>query len=195
MALGMVQAGYGTSLCAYAAGTRTESECAYAELLAELTTGLELALEHGKEEEVTDSGTEEEPREDSEQTEAYSDRKKEWEKLLEQSLVVEAMLRQMLENGLGQQKEEQQQNSKKKQEELDNTFDLSGVPAETEGRHKESEQNVRKGNSQFLQRNSGNGSEYWSPSGGGRSYRWNSRMFCLTCQTECDRKKQWKITK
>lgn len=198
MALGMVQAGYGKSLYAYTAGFRPELECSYAELLAELTTELELALENGTDEEISDSEKETGDREDFEQAETYSRRKEEWEELLEKSLVVEAMLRQMLENGLGQSKEEEQQKPKKKQEEeLDNSFDLAdGVPAAAEGKHKnDSEYSELTGNSQFLQKNTGGGSEYFSPSGGERKYMVHPGILCLTCQTECDKKKNWKITK
>lgn len=187
MALGTVQAGYGNSLCAYSMYFKAESEVSYADLLAELTGSLDLALKGGEEEPVTEEGT----GEDSEQAEAHSNRKKEWEKLLEQSIVLEAMLRQMMEHGLGQQKEEQQNQQKKNPEdEPDNDFDLFGIPADAEGRHKAvSEYSDFPGNSEFLRNSSDNGSEYFSPSAAGRQ-KSQLRTICLTCQTECDRKKQ-----
>lgn len=191
MALGTVQAGYGNSLCAYSAYFKEESDISYADLLAELTTELELAMK----EEEKESVMEEETGADSEQTEPHSNRKKEWEELLEQSVVLEAMLRQMLENGLGQQKEEQQkQSEKKKEEELDNDFDLLGVSVSEEGRHKkELEHSEFPGNSEFLRSKSGGGSEYFSPSAAGRQ-KPQLHVICLTCEVECDLKKQWKIT-
>lgn len=194
MALGIVQAGYRISLCMYAAQCLPESENSYEELLAELTTGLELAYQGEDEEPVTD----EEAGEENRQPETLSNRRKEeWEELLEQSIVVEAMLRQMLENGLGQQKEEQQKPLKKNQEEEpDNDFNFEGIPAAEEGRHKDSSEAEKQlpGNSEFLQTNRGKGSEYWSPSGAGRKQKIQQRTICLTCETECDQKKQWKIT-
>lgn len=188
----MVQAGYGNSLCAYSVHFRAESDMTYAELLAELTTGLELAFRDEGEETVTEEGA----GEDSDQTESHSERKKEWEELLEQSVLLEAMLRQMLENGLGQQKEEQKEIFRKKQEEeLDPEFELDGVPAMEEGRQKGKPESAGPyGNSEFLQTNGGKGSEYWSPSGAGRKQKIQQRTICLTCETECDQKKRWKIT-
>ena len=190
MALEMVQTGYGKSLYAYAAHLKTESEASYDEWLAELTTELELACKDGEEEPLTDenSGA------DSEETEVYSGRKKEWEEQLEESIVVEVMLRQMLENGLGQREESQQENSKKNRpEELDNDFNLTGIPDMAEGKiKKDSEHMMMPGNSKFLQNNSGEGAEYWSQTNAGRQSR-QSHIMCLTCETKCDRKKQWKI--
>lgn len=191
MALGTVQTGYKNSLYLYPAWSKEESDFDYAELLAELTTELELAGKDGEEETVT-----EEDREDSEQTEAQLDRKKEWEELLEQSVNLEGMLRQMLENGLGQQKEEpKEQPKKKKEEEPDNEFQLMGVPVAAEGKSRSSpECQALLGNSQFLQTNTGTGAEYWSPSNGARQQCTGCHTICLTCETECERKKQWKIT-
>jgi len=195
MALGIVQAGYKNSLYLYTAGTRLESEISYAEWLAELTTELELALESGTEDEVSDFETGEDNMEDDGTTEAYSNRKKEWEELLKQATVVEAMLRQMLENGLGQKKEEQQKPPEQQEEkETDNDFDLMGLPAVVEGRHKDSlEHTDFSGNSELRSKNSGKGSEYFSPSASGRQTP-QVHAICLTCELDCDRKKQWKIT-
>ena len=192
MALGTVQAGYKNSLYVYPVWNRDESDFDYAELLAELTTELELACKGGEEEPVTEDGS----GEDSDQTDSYSERKKEWEELLEQSVNLEAMLRQMLENGLGQKDEEQQELPKKQEEEeLDNTFEMDGIPIAADGKSRSSENHTEySGSSQFLQTNTGSRSEYFSPSAGGRKQSINSRIMCLTCQTECDRKKQWKIT-
>lgn len=190
MALGMVQAGYAKSLYAYAAQLKSESEASFDDWLAELTTELELACKDGNEESVS----EERLNDDSEQTEAYSERKKEWEELLEESIVVEVMLRQMLENGLGQREETQQEKpEKKRQEEPDNEFCFSGIP-EVMGRTKNTlEYPTLPGNSEFLQWNAGQGAEHWSQTNAGRqSVR--SHIVCLTCETECNRKKQWKIT-
>jgi len=191
VALGTVQTGYGNSLCAYSVYFRAEFDLSYADLLAELTTELELACRSGDEEPVMEEGA----GEDSEQEEIHSERKKEWEELLEQSVALDAMLRQMLEHGLGQQKEEQERQPEKKPQEPDNDFELSGVLAETlEGRQKDCSQYTDyHGNSEFLQQNGGNGSEYFSPSAAGRQSI-QQRLICLTCQTECDQKKQWKIT-
>jgi len=154
-----------------------------------LTTELELAFADREEEPVN-----KEDSEDFEQTESHSQRKKEWEELLEESMVVEAMLRQMLENGLGQREESKQENtSKKNSEELDNEFNLNGIPDITEGRSKNnSECTSAPGNSEFLQRDAGDEAEHWSQTNAGR--RGNTmHIICLTCETECDRKKQWKI--
>lgn len=179
MALGIVQAGCKNSLYLYAAGTCPEKEYSYAEWLAELTTELELALEGGTEE-------------------VYSNRKKEWEDLLEQSVKVEAMLRQMMENGLGQQKEEQKEvPGKREKEEPDNDFTLEGIPVNAEGKNRSSPDDFHvPGNSQFLQTNTGNGAEYLNLAGGGKNGppQQQRRIICLTCETECEQKKQWKIT-
>ena len=191
MALGTVQAGYGNSLCAYSVFFKGESDISYADLLAELTTELELAGKSGDEEPVLeDSG------EDSETSGPHLDRKKEWEELLEQSISLEAMLRQMLENGLGQQKEEQQKPPKKQEkEELDNEFQMNGIPMNMEGKSRsESEDFEPAGTSKSLQTNTGHGAEYFSLANGDRQYCERSHAICLTCETECEKKKQWKIT-
>ena len=198
MALGMVQIGYKNSLYLYSAGTRLESEVSYAEWLAELTTELELALESENKEELSEFDTGEDSMEDDGKTEAYSNRKKEWEELLEQAKVVEVMLRQMLENGLGQQKQEEKTPQKKKEEETDNDFSLEGIPLPMEGKSKSSTLPTHSaGNSQFLATNSGYGAEYLNLANGGRKtvIRQPWRTICLTCEIECERKKQWKITK
>ncbi|MBP3568334.1 MAG: hypothetical protein J6K04_04120 [Lachnospiraceae bacterium] len=191
MALGTVQTGYKNSLYTYSVPLREESGN-YAEWLAELTTELELALDGGTEESVTEDKTED----DGEQTEAQSRLKKEWEESLEGSDVVEAMLRLLLENGLGQRKEEEQEKQEDNSlENLDSEFELSGIPAASEGNSKDvSEYTERHGNSEFLQSNAGSGAEYWNPTNAGRRYGMNLRTRCLFCETECDRKKQWKIT-
>ena len=196
MALGMVQAGYGNALYAYAAKVRSEAEFSYDELLAELTTELELALEGDRENLKKDYEEGTDTEEDSEQSKAKADLKDEWEELLEKSEIVEAMLRQMLENGLGQREDAQKESpGKKAKGDMDNEFDISDIPEIAEGRHKDiSEYTESPGNSEFLQRNLGGGTEYWSPSQGGRRQVRNMHIFCLTCETECDRKKQWKIT-
>lgn len=197
MALGIVQAGYKPSLYLYPAGTRLESESFYEEWLAELTTELELALEDGMKEELSDFDTGEDSMEDDGKKEAYSNRKKEWEELLEKATVVEAMLRQALENGLGQQKEEEKTPEKQKEEETDNDFSLEGIPMTPEGkRRSNAEASESAGNSQFLQTDSGYGAEYFNMGAGGSivSMKQQMRVLCLTCETECDRKKQWKIT-
>ena len=191
MALGMVQTGYAKSLYMYPARCKTESEFSYAELLAELTTELELALMDKDEEAMK----QEETGEDFEQTESHCERKKEWEELLEESIVVEVMLRQMLENGLGQREEAQQEKeSKEHSGDLDNEFNLSGIPDIVEGRSKDNSESTKTpGNSEFLQQNAGEGTQHWSQTNAGRqSVR--PHIICLTCETECDRKKQWKIT-
>ena len=191
MALGIVQAGYKNSLYVSPVSNHPELEFSYAELLAELTTELELALEGGAKEETSDFEEGLNSAEDDEQTEAYSTRKKEWEELLEQAKVVEAMLRQMLEQGLGQQKEEQQKMPRQEEEELDNSFDSIGVPVAVEGKSRSRPEVA--GNSQSLQTSTGNGAEYLSLMGGGRKQFAHSRSICLTCETDCDQKKQWKI--
>lgn len=191
VALGTVQSGYKISLYVYPVWNRTESDYCYADLLAELTTELELACKSDDGE----TAMEEEAGEDSELTEAHSERKKEWEELLEQSELLEAMLRQMLENGLGQQREEQQKPPKKKEEEEpDNSFEQVGIPAPSEGKQRTASQKTDyHGNSEFLQQNAGESTEYFSASGAGRQ-RAKLYVMCLSCETDCDRKKQWKIT-
>lgn len=192
MALGIVQTGCRNSLYAYPAQSKLESERSYAEWLAELTTELELALEGRNDESVEEEHTEE----DSGQSETHSGIKKEWEELLEQTEAVDAILRQMLENGLGQRKEEQQEKQEENQlENLDNEFDLNAFQSVTEGDAKDaSEYAELRGNSAFLQTNGGEGSEYWNPSNSGRRQSARPHTICLTCKTECERKKQWKIT-
>ena len=190
MALGMVQTGYGKTLYLYTAKEKTESEVSYEDWLAELTTELELAWEGGNEDTVTEENEED----GSEEKNPYSERKKEWEELLEESMVVEAMLRQMLENGLGQREEMQQEKRKKNSKEPDNEFDFATISAEEEGRHKGNDVlSEFSGNSQFFQQSAGNGSEFFSPSAAGRSQKEELHIMCLTCETQCDKKKQWKI--
>jgi len=196
MALGGVHAGYKNSLYMYQADKNSDLDESFEEWLVELTTELELALEGNMEDNSLNSneGTDDPPKDGP--TEAYSARKKEWEEILEQAKVVEAMLRQALENGLGQQKEEQQKPPKRlKEEELDNEFELEGIPVTVEGTTKPSKESSDfAGNSQFLQTNTGHGAEYFSPGSGSRKYCEKVRTICLTCETDCDQKKQWKIT-
>ena len=196
MALGVVQAGYKNSLYMYAAGNNPEWDSSFEEWLAELTTGLELAMEGNKEDMVTDSEEGTECSQEDEQTEAYSARKKEWEEVLEQANMVEAMLRQMMENGLGQQKEEEKTPEKQKDEEPDNDFTLEGIPLTAEGKNHDSAKTEESGgNSQFYQTDSGHGAEYLNLFNGGKQVLIKQRhTICLTCETQCDRKKQWKIT-
>lgn len=190
MALGMVQTGYGKTLYLYTAKEKPESEVSYEDWLAELTTELELAWDSGNE----DTVEEEKEEEGSEEKNPYSERKKEWEELLEESMVVEAMLRQMLENGLGQREEMQQEKRKKNAKEPDSEFDFAAISAEEEGRHKGNiVLSELSGNSQFFQQDTGNGSEFFSPSAAGRNHKESLHIMCLTCETECDKKKQWKI--
>lgn len=192
MALGAVQVGYRNSLYTYPTQGRTELERSYEEWLAELTTELELALESETDESVLDESTEN----DSDETESHSELKEEWEELLEQTDVVDAILRQMLENGLGQRKDEQQeQQESQSPDNLDNEFDIAGVPADSEGKSKDgAEYPETLGNSEFLQSNAGNGTAYWNTSNPGRRRSAGPHMICLFCETECDSKKQWKIT-
>lgn len=195
MALGIVQAGYKNSLCMYAAEKNPAWDSSFEEWLAELTTGLELALEGSMEDTISDSeeGVESQPEEG--QTEAYSERKKEWEEVLEQAKVVEAMLRQMLEHGLGQQKEEEKTPPKQEAEEPDNDFSLEGVPMMAEGRSNNSTNPAEyAGNSQFLRTDSGTDAEYLNLGGRKIASALQQRLLCLTCETDCDQKKQWKIT-
>ena len=191
MALGIVQAGYKNSLYLYAAGKNPEWDSSFEEWLAELTTGLELALEGSMEDTVTDSEEgENSPTEDG-QADAYSERKKEWEEVLEQANVVEAMLRQMMENGLGQQKEEEKP-PQKPEEETDNDFSLDGIPVLEEGKcHDRTKTEDSGGNSQFLQKDAGHGAEYLSLANGGRkaALQQQMRAICLTCETPCRHKK------
>lgn len=192
MALGIVQNVCKNSLYLYAEGKSFDQDCSYAELLAELTTELELALEDSKEGTATDFGEETDSPSEEGKADSYSTRKKEWEEQLEKAMVVEAMLRQALENGLGQQKEEQPTPQKQEEEEADNDFSLEGVPMMVEGKSKSSpEASEDAGNSKFLQTTSGHGEEYFSPSNGGRKVlvKPQLRMICLTCEIECDRKK------
>lgn len=197
MALGIVQAGYRSSLYVYTAENNPDWESSFEEWLAELTTGLELAMEDSMGDTVPDSEDGADGAQEDGQTEAYSARKKEWEEQLEQATVVEAMLRQALENGLGQQKEEDQKPQKKKEEEPDNDFSLEGLPMMMEGKGRSCQASPEHaGSSQFLQNDSGYGAEYFNLGNGGREVpaKQQLRVLCLTCETECDRKKQWKIT-
>ena len=107
MAPGGVHAGYKNSLSMYAAEKKSDLEGSFEEWLVELTTGLELALEGNTGDNISESEEGEDNLADEEQKETYSARKKDWEEVLEQAEVVEAMLRQALGNGLGQQKEEE----------------------------------------------------------------------------------------
>ncbi len=93
---------------------KTESEVSYDDWLAELTTELELALEGDRENLTKDYEEGTDTEEDSEQSKAKADLKDEWEELLEKSEIVEAMLRQMLENGLGQREDAQKESPGKK---------------------------------------------------------------------------------
>lgn len=190
MALGIVQAGYKGSLYMYTAGNNPDWENSFEEWLAELTTELELALEGSTEDTVADS------EEEMDCAETYSERKKEWEDQLEQATVVEAMLRQALENGLGQQKEEEKP-PQKQEEETDNEFFPEGIPMPAEGKSRNNAEPVgEKGNAQFLQTDSEHGAEYLNLANGGRrTLLQQLRTICLTCETDCDRKKQWKIMK
>lgn len=192
MALGAVQTGYRNSLYTYPAQHREELERSYEEWLAELTTELELALENDNNDSFFDEKTEE----DSEQTDSHSGVKKEWEELLEGTDAVDVILRQMLENGLGQRKEEQQERQEKSSlDNLDNDFDMTGILATSEGKSKDSLEHMESpGNSEHLQSNAGTGAEYWNPSNPGRRQGAVSHMICLFCETECIMKKHWKIT-
>jgi len=196
MAPGGVHAGYKNSLYMYQAERNPESEGSFEEWLLELTTELELALEGNMEDGISDSEEGVDCLSEDGQKEAYSARKKEWEEILEQAKIVEAMLRQALENGLGQQKEEQQKPQKKsKEEEPDNEFMLEGIPMNAEGKNNPGAESTEfSGASQFLQTNTGHDSEYYSLANGGRKYCEKVRTICLTCETDCNQKKQWKIT-
>ena len=196
MAPGGVHAGYKNSLYLYTAEINSGLDCSFEEWLAELTTGLELAMERGMEDNTEDNISDFEEGAE-EQTEAYSARKKEWEEILEQAEMVEAMLRQALENGLGQQKEEERKPAKKPEEELDNDFTLEGSLAAAEGKSRSSAEAFNgAGNSQFLETKAGTGAEYLNLNYGGRKEpeAFPFLTICLTCETECDRKKQWKIS-
>ena len=73
---------------------------------------------------------------------------------------------------------------------LDNDFDEDGFVAYMEGKNKEAADcSTDIGNSEILQRNGGNWSEYLNLSGGsaGRNIR---RNICLTCEVECNRKRR-----
>lgn len=198
MAPGGVHAGYKNSLYMYQAEKNPDLEGSFEEWLLELTTGLELALEGSMEDNISDSEEGADCASDDGHTEAYSARRKEWEEILEQAKVVEAMLRQALENGLGQQKEEGKTPQKQKEEESDNDFSLEGVPMPAEGKSKGSSKTkeTKAGNSQSFQANAGSNAEYMHLANGGRKMAKKvlSRSFCLTCETDCDQKKQWKIT-
>ncbi len=198
MAPGGVHAGYRNSLYMYQADKNPDLEDSFEEWLLELTTGLELALEGNTEECISDSEEGGDCLSEDGQSEVYSARKKEWEEILEQAKVVEAMLRQALENGLGQQKEEEKTPQKQKEEEHDNDFSLEGVPMPAEGKSKGSAKTkeTAAGNSKSLQAKAGRNAEYLHLANGGRktAKKTLSRSFCLTCETPCDQKKQWKIT-
>lgn len=197
MAPGGVHAGYKNSLYMYAAEKNPDSEGSFEEWLAELTTELELALEGNTEDTIYDSEEGADSASEDGPTEAYSARKKDWEEVLEQAEIVEAMLRQALENGLGQPKEEEKTPKKKKEKECDNDFSLEGVPMQAEGKSKSGGKTQETaGNSKFLQSNTGGGAEYISLANGGRSKAKMVplRTICLTCETQCEQKKQWKIT-
>lgn len=198
MAPGGVHAGYKNSLYMYAAEKKSDLEASFEEWLVELTTGLELALEGGMGDNGLDSNEGADNLQEDGQTETYSARKKEWEEILEQAEVVEAMLRQALGNGLGRQKEEENTRQKNKEEEHDNEFSLEGVPMPAEGKIK-SEAKTKEasaGGSKSFQSNSGKNAEYLHLANGGRKQAKEVpvRMRCLTCETHCDQKKQWKIT-
>ena len=196
MALGGVQAGYKNSLYLYAAGNNPDWDSSFEEWLAELTTGLELAMEGSMEDTISDYEERSDCSQEEEQSEPYSKRKKEWEEILEEAKVVEAMLRQMMENGLGQQKEEEKAPKKQKKEELDNDFSLEGVPLTDEGKSRNNAKTKESGgNSQFLKTDSGHGAEYWNLANGGRKVlvMQHPNIFCLTCEIQCDKKKQWKV--
>lgn len=195
MAPGGVHAGYKNSLYMYAAEKKSALEGSFEEWLVELTTGLELALEGNTGDNISQSEDGADNLADEEQKEAYSARKKDWEEVLEQAEVVEAMLRQALGNGLGQQKEEEKTPQKKKEEECDNDFSLEGVPMPAEGKSKGNNvksNNPSAGGSKSFQTNSGNNAEYLHLENGGRKKADMAplRTICLTCETPCDQKKQ-----
>ena len=195
MAPGGVHAGYKNSLYMYAAEKKSALEGSFEEWLVELTTGLELALEGNTGDNISQSEDGEDNLADEEQKEAYSARKKDWEEVLEQAEVVEAMLRQALGNGLGQQKDEEKTPQKKKEEECDNDFSLEGVPMPAEGKSKGNNvksNNPSAGGSKSFQTNSGNNAEYLHLANGGRKKEKAVpvRSICLTCETPCDQKKQ-----
>ena len=195
MAPGGVHAGYKNSLYMYAAEKKSALEGTFEEWLVELTTGLELALEGNTGDNISQSEDGEDNLAEEEQKEAYSARKKDWEEVLEQAEVVEAMLRQALGNGLGQQKDEEKTPQKKKEEECDNDFSLEGVPMPAEGKSKGNNvksNNPSAGGSKSFQTNSGNNAEYLHLANGGRKKEKAVpvRSICLTCETPCDQKKQ-----
>lgn len=194
MAPGGVHAGYKNSLYLYQAEKNPDSEGSFEEWLLELTTGLELALEGNTEDTISDSEEGTDNCLDEEQKEAYSARKKDWEEVLEQATAVEAMLRQALGNGLGQQKEEEKTPQKKKEKEQDNDFSLEGVPMPAEGKSKSRAKTKESsaGGSKSFQTNSGNNAEYLHLANGGRNRAKDVpiRTLCLTCETPCNQKKQ-----
>jgi len=194
MAPGGVHAGYKNSLYVYAAEKKSELEGSFEEWLVELTTELELALEGSDGDNISDSKEGEDNLLDEEQKDAYSARKKDWEEVLEQAEVVEAMLRQALGNGLGQQKEEEKAPKKQKEEEHDNDFSLEGVPMPAEGKSKSSSkaEEALAGGSKSLQTNSGSNAEYLHLANGGRKKARvvQVRTICLTCETPCGQKNQ-----
>ena len=193
MAPGGVHAGYKNSLSMYAAEKKSDLEGSFEEWLVELTTGLELALEGNTGDNISESEEGEDNLADEEQKETYSARKKDWEEVLEQAEVVEAMLRQALGNGLGQQKEEEKTPQKKKEEECDNDFSLEGVPMPAEGKSKGNKvkpNDFSAGGSKSFQTNSGNNAEYLHLANGGRKQANIAllRTICLTCEIPCDQK-------
>lgn len=195
MALGVAQTGQGNYLYKYMEEVRPETDFSYAVRMEKLVANLESTFEEAKG--GTAEGAGEADSQEEEAVEEYGNRKKEWEEVLSKEKIVEAMLRQMLEHGLGQQKEEQQNLPRRqKEEELDNEFHRTGMAALVEGKTENSAQAVeQKGNSGYLQTDAGHGAEYQNLANGARTYYVSVRVFCLTCETECDRKKQWKIKK
>lgn len=185
MALGMVQPGYGNSLYQCPEWWKTEATSDYAELLAKLTTELELVFRNSEE-----PSSSEEEQSNFRPKECRQEKKKDWAEVLKQSVVLDVMLRQMIENGLGQQKKEPQEKPKKwKTEALDNEFHWNGILTCEEGRLKENaELSKWCGNSEFLSEKKGEGAEYFAPSGGGRQQKLPFGILCLTCETECERK-------
>lgn len=193
MAPGGVHAGYKNSLYMYQAEKNPDLEGSFEEWLLELTTGLELALEGSMGDNISGSEEGDDNAFEDEQKEAYSSRKKDWEEVLEQANEVEAMLRQALGNGLGQQKEEEKTPQKKKEEECDNDFSMEGVPVPAEGKSKSSANSadISAGGSGSLQTRKGHSAEYLNLANGGRKKADTAmlRTICLTCETPCDQKK------
>lgn len=188
MALEMVQPGNRNSLYQCPLWWKTETTAEYTELLTKLTAEMEQAFQGRDGEPVPENS-----RSRAEEKSCPPERKKEWEEVFKHSIVLEVMLRQLLENGLGQHRERQQEKNKRHTPaELDNEFYLYGIAAQTEGKQKNNESQEEKGNSEFLSEKTGNGAEYFSPSGGGRQQKRNYGILCLTCETQCEQKNQWK---